>query len=941
MTRGRRRLVVRLVALLIVIAADGLGADRAAQPAAAGGDVDGWHPLVVPGGQATLDRLGAPAWRDRATAIVDLVRRLHFAFAPPDALESAVRALAEAPVNAAAASPGDPDPVVPSPLSAATWATAIFRRAVPPRRLLGEILADPPARLLWHGLAGLDAGTRRWFDQQPALLRRLYERETAVRAFALFAAALRVVDGQVVIPGGATAVARWTRVLEAPIDDPARFIATLFDDRGGRTAGLYFLAAFVEPARQRFLLNAGSAGEAGERRFADLVAGFARCYPSNSTAAYPFALRSHDAALLLLEVRLRDDGALPGPVARRFWERVFEGPPQPGDVDGQVGAIDGGGDIDAAWMIERLCGVPSATRESVFTTLLAGQRTFAGLPAVEWPAALAALRMRQAYPALFIALEHAGVRRAGTYASLAAQAAQVARVGDAEHALVALRQFQGAVALTLGATRAATFDGEQAASLLESLAALPFERGRYDGGVATWLERQWLPAVAASAATPGATAEEAAAGALAGPPDRSARLVHWEGLDYVVDQAGTVRRRLRAVRKRQGGLSLDDVLELSRLAASVRERSATARDRSTLHAALGAWAPRLAAYRAADEDRVSTRELSDAVTAVQRALAGRGGGRARDAAVLRQLVDVLLAQVLASWAFAPHLGDADGGVLTGGDGALRHRLGVRERGSVRLDQPWAVPIASGATTGALLALQVPLGPSALGRLSNDVMPMAPTIGATDRTSFLITAVLSDGRRLGDDTMSRLAAAVRAGEAAIAAARRDPARLVTLGDKAALSPWTREVLPWVARDQPDRLDGLFSLTERARLGGLEAASLDAWGAASMATGCLCLRMPPPRIPEVILGRAADGIVGGQSVDLMLRLATHLSGLALPASLAAPVLGYAMRDHLAAVAPRHTGDVDAFARQARALDRATVEDYVGAIAAVGPLRPVAPR
>ena len=167
------------------------------------------------------------------------------------------------------------------------------------------------------------------------------------------------------------------------------------------------------------------------------------------------------------------------------------------------------------------------------------------------------------------------------------------------------------------------------------------------------------------------------------------------------------------------------------------------------------------------------------------------------------------------------------------------------------------------------------------------------------------------------------------------------RLTALGAAAAASPWRREALSWALREEPDRVGDWFSLVERARIGGLNGDDLDAWGAVSFVTGCLCPRMPRVRIPEVILGRAADGIVGGQSTDLMLRIATHLVALKLPASLAAPVLGYAMRDYLDAVAPEHTGDLEAFARQARALDRATVEDYLGAIAAVGPLRPVVSR
>ena len=65
---------------------------------------------------------------------------------------------------------------------------------------------------------------------------------------------------------------------------------------------------------------------------------------------------------------------------------------------------------------------------------------------------------------------------------------------------------------------------------------------------------------------------------------------------------------------------------------------------------------------------------------------------------------------------------------------------------------------------------------------------------------------------------------------------------------------------------------------------------------------------------------------------------LAELKLPASLASPVMAYAMRDFLDRVKPSHMADFDAFARQARAIDRRSIEDYLGAIAAVGPLRPV---
>jgi hypothetical protein len=278
--------------------------------------------------------------------------------------------------------------------------------------------------------------------------------------------------------------------------------------------------------------------------------------------------------------------------------------------------------------------------------------------------------------------------------------------------------------------------------------------------------------------------------------------------------------------------------------------------------------------------------------------------------------------------------------LVGGDSSLRHDLGVTSLAGRRREQRWALAAGDrGAISGSLLGLQAALAGWSLQRLSSDAVPPAPSIGGNDLTSFLLTAALSDARRLTDEGQARLATAVAGGTAAIERIRRDPAQLIAAAASAAMSPWRREALPWIVAEEPDRIGEQFSISERARLGGLRADDAAEWGTVSIVTGCLCLRMPPVRIPEVIIGRVADGLVGGESADLMLGVAVILAELKMPAALAAPVLRYAMREFLDQVEPRHTADFEAFARQARALDRRTVEDYLGAIAAMGPLRPVA--
>ena len=229
------------------------------------------------------------------------------------------------------------------------------------------------------------------------------------------------------------------RVLGADRNQPARFISRLFDDRQGRTAGLYWTIAFVEGGRQQFLLGPG------DERFARLVSGFASCYPADAND-YPFALRSNDAALLLMDLSLDHAGAPSGPRSQRFWQRVFDAD----DLQSSRTTDLAGGDaIDAAWIVDRLCAESASDRSAVFATLLAGHRTFAGLPVEKWSDAVIALRVRRLFPAIFMDLESAGIRDAATISAVGRHASRLDRINDMDHSPIALGQFQGALALTL------------------------------------------------------------------------------------------------------------------------------------------------------------------------------------------------------------------------------------------------------------------------------------------------------------------------------------------------------------------------------------------------------------------------------------------------------------------------------------------------------------
>ncbi|MGH9200207.1 MAG: hypothetical protein ACRD2A_03105, partial [Vicinamibacterales bacterium] len=453
---------------------------------------------------------------------------------------------------------------LPLPLSPRAWTSRILGRTVLPSELFTAILSDRRARLLYHGLVGMDANTRRWISNQRELLKHLYRDEDSVRSFSLFGAAIKVADGRMVVPGGPLAARRWATLLDADPARPDRFIRRVFDEESGRVAGLYFTAAGVDEPRRQFILGLADAAGDGDARFKQLASAFANCYPKQSTT-YPFFLRSYDAALLLTQIGLSEQGVLAGPRWRRFWALALSAESLPDNPADDLREVANNGLIDAAWLVETLCAQNIADRGGAYETLLFGHRVFSNSSERELPDQLVAVRARRLYPAVVMAIEQAGIRNSRIYARLAQHADRIGRVDDPARAIMASQQFQGALALTIGTTRGQTVTLETGEALLASLAAVRFEDERYHGRLTTWLARSWVPAVRPVTSGTGLseTIEQAAAAALAGRATATAP-ISWEGLRYVVDFAGTTQRRLDAVRAHEGGLMLDSVLELER-----------------------------------------------------------------------------------------------------------------------------------------------------------------------------------------------------------------------------------------------------------------------------------------------------------------------------------------------------------------------------------------
>jgi hypothetical protein len=150
-------------------------------------------------------------------------------------------------------------------------------------------------------------------------------------------------------------------------------------------------------------------------------------------------------------------------------------------------------------------------------------------------------------------------------------------------------------------------------------------------------------------------------------------------------------------------------------------------------------------------------------------------------------------------------------------------------------------------------------------------------------------------------------------------------------------WRRRAVAWAFAHHSDPTIYL-SLAELLELGRVSSASLDAWGTAGWpGDTCLCARLNPSNGWMLLAGRPRLGLLATAMPDLNLRVAVVLHELKLPAALAKDVLLAATRDYIDTVAPTDTSDWLTLVRSAQAITRERIDDYIGALAAAGPLVP----
>jgi hypothetical protein len=340
--------------------------------------------------------------------------------------------------------------------------------------------------------------------------------------------------------------------------------------------------------------------------------------------------------------------------------------------------------------------------------------------------------------------------------------------------------------------------------------------------------------------------------------------------------------------------------------------------------------------------------LNDAITDLSK-ITRPGDVRksARIGASITQLADIILGNTLVSFAYAADIGDPDGAALLAGNVALRHDFGLARKDSdTRVRMPWLPPrqdFQPGVpwhVAGSLLGLDVALAPMNLRRMTLDRIADAPKLSSIEREALAVGVNLLDPQRLKDADRDAIAAAVERGRDRVKAVESGAEPLDKLAEGLGFDGWRRRALSWALAHEPESVAQQFSLVELLNLGGgATGADIDAWGTSAIQIdGCACTRMPNTRAWRLLDGRPQYAMMAATMGDFNLAVALMLHEMNLPALLAKPILAVAMQDFIDDLSQANSNDWWSLSREAQALRRQRVEDYVAVAAAVdGPLVP----
>jgi hypothetical protein len=311
-----------------------------------------------------------------------------------------------------------------------------------------------------------------------------------------------------------------------------------------------------------------------------------------------------------------------------------------------------------------------------------------------------------------------------------------------------------------------------------------------------------------------------------------------------------------------------------------------------------------------------------------------------------RLVDALLAETVVALAYAPWLGDSSDIRGPQADISHRHSFGLRSTsGAVAEHRPWQRTMADGSRAGgsgfigSLLALDLVMAPRRLRRLATDAVPSAPRLNPNDRMALTEALALLNPRELNSTDLQAVGQAVAKGRALVQSTK-DSAALDVLAGRASVSGHRRQALSWAIQHEPGYVERLFSMSELLALGLADnGPALDPWGTTGEPTsGCFCLRFPSRSAWDMLAGRKGRGFLATAMPDVTLRSLEHLATLDVPAALAPGVVAMATQSFIDTAPALYDDDWVGLVGHSHGLTRESVEDYVAALVADGPVRPV---
>jgi hypothetical protein len=514
-------------------------------------EVRGFFELPINGGTREYERLGlVPS--ERGMAIALLARQIY-----GQSIGYAERILAQrklAQVIGDQVVPGVQDdppqsessPItIPVPLSADAWRDLLD---IPPRGdLFIALVSNRSALLVCAGATATDPSVRALLENDRGLLRWLVR--TAPAGFALVARSLRVVNGRVVVPGGAAAEPMWETLAAERVSRPADFIRAIASRDAGRLALFFDTLATMGAERLAMVLPAGST----------LYSIFRTIDQNWRLEEHPFLRGTADPWMISTRLAIRDR-VIAGPPWPWLWQAVLDET----DISRRDAASisrTGSGVIDLVWLAQRIADAGPRERRDRFDLVRFAQGVFATVNDSDALDVLVALGGYRRFRSILLALDRMEITTPAAYARVVDAARRVSdRSGrDQRQGIIA---FQAALAIIERVRMVQTIDVATAERLVRTLCDAVDRDSPAPPAVANWITTTLIPAlpplVEPDQFSETTTFESTILQAMAGPVGASdGPDVVWEGLTYRVDLAAGERQRILRIREQLQSPGLD------------------------------------------------------------------------------------------------------------------------------------------------------------------------------------------------------------------------------------------------------------------------------------------------------------------------------------------------------------------------------------------------